>query len=200
MSDTAPICFGALTFYSVNAEKCAQCVAFAACGPRVQENIVEVSRALDIDALMEKHHAAKRRPTSDGLQADPGRLKSQAPSVERNVRFAKIVAKPTDEGAKVEILQDGIKPILLGMMKEGTFEELREDLQAGKNPFPTSMQAEYLLCELLLRGRATRAQIESTVSRLGVPPQKIKSLRHAFSGSKLATMDKSGGLTINKEA
>jgi hypothetical protein len=199
MSETAPLCFGALTFYSVNADRCKQCIAFAACGPQVQETIVEVSRALDIDALMEKHHAAKRRPANFGLQADPGRLKTQAPAVERNVKFATVTATPSDEGTRVEILEDGVKPILLGMMKEGTFAELREDIQAGKNPFPRSMQAEFLLCELLLRGRSTRAEIESTVSRLGASPEKIKSLRHAFSGSKLATMDKSGGLTINKE-
>lgn len=177
----APICFGAITFYSGDSDRCIACNHFGACGPKVEANIKEASRVMDLDGVLARHREFMAKRKQAQLAADDGKLNTQAPPVEQNVEKATVALKP---GPAVE-LKALAGSILLPLLGGGTVAELHAELKEGRNPFPQSMREQWVLCELLLRGAATRASIEGAVMAISGDENRKLAVLATLTAAKL---------------
>lgn len=185
--DLAPICFGAVSFYSVDAVKCKACGSYENCGHKVTENIAEMSRVLDIQGLMERHRQAKARakqaPKTD---RDTGKLKVLAPAVSKNTKTAKVVVTPA---AVTVSLADEAKSVYKLLLTVGDLPYIKGELQQGRNPFPRSMLESWLVGELLLRGGATRERIAGVVAHAKGGPHRAKAIEAVLTKTAIATIE-----------
>lgn len=193
----SPLCFGAVTFYSADAERCRGCQTFQGCGERVQKNITEISRVIDVETLLKRHREAKAKMQAKKLKPDSGGLKTQAPSVERNTEVASLVVTADKDTLKAEV-RSATKTIFEAVLGVGRIDELRADLAAGKNPFPHSMKDHWLIGELLLRGQATTERVRKAVEIVGGGEARITAMNAVLTGTKIAVSTPQG-LALNKE-
>lgn len=183
----SPICFGAVSFYSQDSDRCLACASFQACGPKVHANMQKISQVLDIEGLLAQHRAAKNvAPKGAAKPAqDQGNMITQAP-VERAIDPA-ATAKKRAMAASV----------LAPLIGTGTTQALRAELAAGKNPFEPAMKEQWVLCELLRRGATTRAVIEQAVERITPNKARTKVYVSVLLAAKIVTAGEGDKLLLN---
>lgn len=193
--ELVPLCFGAITLYSTDSDRCLACASFQECGEIVHTNIKEAARVLDVESLLTRHRALTRRRQQDE-KPDDGKLKTQAPPVQRNVEVG--TAKLTESaGTPVLELKALASSILLPLLNGGTVDELRAELQAGRNPFPQSMTEQWVLCELLRRGAVSRAVIEQAVYRVSSDRRRGQATFTALVAAKIVTPGPDALIAVN---
>lgn len=193
--ESAPLCFGAITLYSVDSDRCLACASFQECGEQVHANIKEAARVLDVENLLARHRSLTRKRQEDE-KSDDGKLKTQAPPVQRNVEVS--TAKLTESaGTPVIELKALAWSILVPLLKGGTASELRAELRAGRNPFPQSMTEQWVLCELLRRGAVSRAVIEQAVYRVSGDQKRGKATVTTLLAAKIVTPGPDALIAVN---
>lgn len=198
MLEQSPLCFGAITFYAADSDKCSVCPFAGDCGEKVKQHIAEVSRIIDVDDLMLRHKAYRRKGGAQSLIPDTGRLNTQAPAAEREMTVATATITPADGGVVVDVRTEA-KSILTHMLRVGSLDEIRESLRTGSNPFPASMTREHILAELLIKGPATIDGIRKAVApHVRDPEATTKALMVSFVGSKVAKPAGEHAIEVNQ--
>lgn len=175
----APICFGAVTAFSMDSDRCGACAHKDKCAEQVAVAIAEISKVVDVEGLLEKHRALqKRRRKAPGESDSRRKLKTQAlaepvkPAVERE----------TNEGEGVG--QGEAESIVAGLFNGLTVPQLRGRLAADQNPFDFKAQKpQWAICEVLRRGKETVETYAAVLRHVGVSEGASQAVM-----SKLITM------------
>lgn len=86
-ADTAPLCFGAITFYAMDSERCGACAFSNGCSDAVEKHIAKVSHVIDVDSLLKRHMALKQgKKKPEKTAPDSGELETQDPEVKLKAR------------------------------------------------------------------------------------------------------------------
>jgi len=171
LEQQGPICFGAITLFSEDSDNCLACASFSGCSKRVENNIKIVSRVRNFDHLKAEHMKLKHKRKLEQIAADSGTLKTQAPPVEKNVTQGTVTLA---EGPSLQLRIEQ-KSILKALCGAGTLADLKASIAAGINPFPRSLTETWLLCELLVRGAATKHAVENIVKKVGGSTARCKA-------------------------
>ena len=189
----APVCFGSITYHSVDAEKCEQCSSFDGCAQQVRQHIAEVSRVLDVSSVLAKHKALAEKGRAQKVQKDSGKLKTQRPPIERDTTVATASITSVDEVT----IKDEAKTFLVASLKLGTIGELKNSLKAGINPYPESMPFEHAVAQLLINGPTTVAKIrEAAGLHADGSEVKTQAMIVGLTGSTIATKTNDGSISL----
>ena len=184
-----PICFGAVSMFSEDSDRCLACAAFQECRPATHANAQRISQVLDIDDLLARHRAAKNvaPKRAEKLAADGGGLVTQAP-VERAI-------DPSIKAAKRALAASILSPLLAG----GTPQTLRAELTAGRNPFQQAMREQWVVCELLRQGATTRALVERAVGAISGDKARTKAYVSVLLAASIVTAGEEDQLLLNRQ-
>lgn len=160
----APICFGAITFYAEDSDHCLACASYSGCGKKVQENIAEVSQVLDVKSLLEAHRRVQQKRKREKEKLDSGKVNTVTPAT-----FAV-------NGVPVADVKKEAKELLVKMTAASklSMPQLKASIAAKQNPFKQSTVEPWLLCELMIRGSATRDAVTAGLKKLGGSNARIE--------------------------
>lgn len=175
MTQQAPGCFGAASVFAHDSEVCNRCESFGACSGESLKTLESIKGIINVDDLMKRHAAAKRKANEALVKRDaersaampPGNIQAavQTAPVERKTQVLKVEFELNeDEKAVVAKLPKKASSIAISLLKGGMFDQLRNGLARGENPFTSSQRWPAYLrtaAQALIEGGFTRADLKA---------------------------------------
>jgi hypothetical protein len=162
MTDTSPLCFGAVTRHSASSSKCKACPFYSDCQVKVQTTISELSGLLGVEEVMRKHKAYAKPAAAE--VKDSGKLRSFAAPKLRDITLGTATIQPT--GA-VEIAANEMRCVIKSFVGGKSATEIVEAIQSGSNPYPKEQKEQWILAELLKTGPVSVSTVHATIEKTG---------------------------------
>lgn len=171
-NDQAPLCYGAITYYAMDSERCGACVFTQGCNGLVAERIKEVSHVIDVADLMQRHMALKesgKKPAPHTPKPDSGKLQTQDPNARINA-----VAAAAYKGLAASA---------------GGVTKLKKALKERTNPVSDATTQNHVVVEMLLAGPVPRSVLAtSLIDFVSDPKLMADAWFAALVGTGLAEM------------
>lgn len=205
----APVCFGAITCFAVDSERCKGCAHNDACATQVKDNIQELAKAFNVEDLMARHRAAMARRKRSLPAADPGTLKHHAAPAVKNAQqgTATVTESTRQQGqggdtqndkapqqgalgidaptATISIM-DEMRRVRAEIAAVGDKDDILAKLQAGQNPFPAASRDLHILGEVLRKSGALPLSTFDVLSdKLNVSKNRVNAIRAFLLGTVL---------------
>ena len=178
-----PLCFGAVTCFSQDSERCTQCQHKATCMESVTNTIAKLREEMNVEAIMLGHRELKTRGKRKSPAADQTR--PQASEVKRETHEP--IESPS-AALQANILAE-TQAVIARLTKWGDPVTFREKLKAGVNPFDKKQAEPWLLSELMLHRAASTSNIVAAFNKAGIGAIKSAAYRAAFINLKIAELD-----------
>lgn len=151
--NNAPRCYGFASAYGADDDICRECPTVNTCGPIAKENLIELSKLIDVGNIGSMHIIAEKKKP-------------------------KRVVEPTLFKSKTAKVQDaGINAMVERINK--CCADVSGAFSAGKNPFSISDKPPYLrpIAALILKGEATDEAIVGVLQgKFNLPEYSAKNL------------------------
>lgn len=173
-----PLCFGAVTCFSVDSDRCGECAVKSDCSAVVAATRQTLIEKFGLKEAIEAHEKqkAKKPRIKPKLDETRPRAKETPGSVVPPARAIPIALVPAIQAASADLTAVE-NPVVI-----------RASLAKKVNPFPKAKVDFWLMGELLVNNIATPKNIDASMKRVCVSDARIMGVKTAFSNLKIATM------------
>lgn len=184
--ELAPLCFGAVTYFSSDSSKCISCLWFNACSEKVGLVIKKVSSEIDIDSVMLKHRELKEKKTVPLSRADNGEVKTQLTEKKNKTKL-----KAAESAALAKSIWGDWFP------EKSSHVDVLRSVKEGKNPYLSGLN-QVLINGILRRGFLTRTGFETAILKVTKSEARSKMTVGILISAKLIE-ETEGNLRFCKE-